>query len=274
VPLARAPEVGAALEEALGPAPEGPGLLPLRELLGAVGAHEWRRGGVWVPELEARVHPHHGVFAPIRGAYLGLFAAALAGRDLGGRRVFDVGTGTGVLAFLAARRGARVVATDAEPRAVACARENAERLGLADRVEVVGADLFPEGRADLVLCNPPWIPADAHSALDRAVYDPGGRFLARFLAGLQDHLAPGGEGLLVLSDLAERLGLRAPGDLARAFAQAGLIASATGSVRSDHARTRDPDDPLHLARRDEVSTLYLLQSKAPTPGDDTEREDV
>ena len=191
IPLPRAPDVSEALGEALGPAPEGEGLLPLREVLGAVGAHEWRRSGVRVAALGERVHPHHGVFAPVRGEYADLAGAVLAGRDLAGKVAFDVGTGTGVLAFLAARRGARVVATDSEPRAVACARENAVRLGLADRVEVRQADLFPEGRADLVLCNPPWIPADAHTPLERAVYDPGGRFLAGFLAGLADHLAPG-----------------------------------------------------------------------------------
>ncbi len=265
VPLPRAPEVEAALEEALGPPPEPPpgveALLPLRDLLGAIGAHEWRRTGLPVAALGARIHPHHGVFAPVRGEYLELVAAELADRDLAGARAFDVGTGTGVLAFLAARRGARVVATDAEPRAVACARENAARLGLGDRVEVVEADLFPPGRADLVLCNPPWVPADAHSPLDRAVYDPGGRFLARFLAGLPAHLAPGGEALLTLSDLAERLGLRPPGFLSGAFGEAGLEPVSTRAADPSHPRSRDEEDPLHLARKDEVVTLYRLRAR-------------
>ncbi|HET8724172.1 MAG TPA: methyltransferase [Anaeromyxobacteraceae bacterium] len=260
VPLSRAPDVAAALAEALGPGPEGPGLLPLRELLGAVGAHEWRRSGVEVPALGGRVHPHHGVFAPVRGEYAALVGAALAGRDLAGKVAFDVGTGTGVLAFLAARRGARVVATDAEPRAVACARENAQRLGLADRVEVVQADLFPEGRADLVLCNPPWVPADAHTPLERAVYDPKGAFLSRFLDGLPAHLAPGGECLLVLSDLAERLGLRSAGRLEESFARAGLVRVEARSTPAAHPRAHDPDDPLHAARAGEVTTLHVLRA--------------
>lgn len=259
IPLPRAPDVAEALAAALGPAPEGGGMLPLREILGAVGAHEWRKGGVPVAALGARVHPHHGVFAPVRGEYADLVGAALAGRDLTGKVVFDVGTGTGVLAFLAARRGARVVATDSEPRAVACARENAERLGLSDRVEVREADLFPEGRADLVLCNPPWVPADAHTPLERAVYDPGGRFLAGFLAGLRDHLAPGGEAFLVLSDLAERLGLREPGTLEAAFAGVGLRRVEARTAPAAHPRAKDPDDPLHEARAGEVTTLHVLR---------------
>jgi methylase of polypeptide subunit release factors len=142
---------------------------------------------------------------------------------------------------------------------VACARENVERLGLADRIEIREGDLFPEGRADLVLCNPPWIPADAHTPLERAVYDPGGRFLDRFLAGLRDHLAPGGEGWLLLSDLAERLGLREPGALERAFAAAGLVRVASRSLPAAHPRASDPDDPLHAARAGEVTTLHVLR---------------
>ena len=213
-------------------------MLPLREVLGAVGAHQWRKGGVPVPSLGARVHPHHGVFAPVRGEYAELVGSALAGRDLAGKLVFDVGTGTGVLAFLAARRGARVIATDSERRAVACARENAGLLGLEGQVEVREADLFPQGQADLVLCNPPWIPADAHTALERAVYDPGGRFLSRFVEGLAGHLAPGGEGWLVLSDLAERLGLREPGALEAAFAAAGLRRVEARTAPAIHPRSK------------------------------------
>ena len=64
------------------------------------------------------------------------------------------------IAAAATRRGAaRVVATENDARALACARENIARLGLAAQVEVVEANLFPEGRANLIVCNPPWIPA-------------------------------------------------------------------------------------------------------------------
>jgi len=261
VRLPRAPELAAALEEAFGDAPEGEALLPLREVLGAVGAHEWRRRGVEVPALGARVHAWYGVFAPVRGEYADLVGAALSGRDLSGRLAFDVGTGTGVLAFLAARRGARVVASDSAPEAVACARDNAARLGLAGQVEVRQAHLFPEGRADLVLCNPPWVPAPAHGPLDRAVYDPGSRFLSGFLAGLPAHLAPAGEALLVLSDLAERLGLRPPGFLAEAAAAAGLSIERVASAAPRHPRALDEEDPLHAARAGEVTTLWRLEAR-------------
>jgi SAM-dependent methyltransferase len=258
VPLRRAPDVAAALDEALGPAPVTPGLLPLRDLLGMIGAHEWRRRGVPVAALGASVHPHYGVYAPVRGEYVDLVAAAAREWPTQGKRALDVGTGTGVLAFVLARGGARVVATDVEPRAVACARENAERLGLSGAVEVVLADLSPDGRFDLVVSNPPWIPDEAHSPLERAVYDPGGAFLERLVLGLPARLEPGGEAWIVISDLAERLGLRPEGRIAALAAQAGLRVADVREARPSHPRARDEDDPLHEARAGEVTRLHRL----------------
>lgn len=257
VELSRAPDLRAACEEALGPA-TGPGALPLRDLLGMIGAHEWRRRGVHVPALGALVHPHYGVYAPIRGEYVDLVARAADAWPVAGKRALDLGTGTGVLAFVLARRGARVLATDLEPRAVACARENAARLGLDAAVEVRAADLFPGETVELAVSNPPWLPADAHGALDRAVYDPGGTFLARLVAGLRPALRPGGEAWIVISDLAERLGLRPEGHLERLAADAGLRIADVLETRPTHPRARDLDDPLHEARAGEVVRLLRL----------------
>ncbi len=166
--------------------------------------------GIEIPATGGRIHPHYGVFAPIRREYVELVADAPLPASMPSNSVaFDIGTGTGVLAAVLARRGVqRVVATDMDPRALACARENLERLGLAKQVEVVQADLFPEGRAALVVCNPPWVPARPSSPIERGIFDLESGMLRGFLAALPAHLEPGGEGWLVLSDLAEHLGLR------------------------------------------------------------------
>ncbi|WP_205326399.1 class I SAM-dependent methyltransferase [Glycomyces sp. YM15] len=255
--LRRAPEVRRACTEAYGP-PSGPIAVAFTELQGVLSAHQWREQGVLVPALGDRVFPHYGVFSPIRGEYVDLVAQAPPPAVTG--TAFDLGTGTGVLAAVLARRGFdRVTATDVNPRALACARDNAERLGLADRIDATVPGLFPDGRADLVVCNPPWLPGRPVSAVEGGVYDPDGAMLHGFLTGLADHLNPGGEGWLVFSDLAEHLGLRTRADLLGAFANAGLEVLGRLDTRPSHPGTERSPDLLADARRREVTSLWRLR---------------
>ena len=191
VPLRRAPDVRQACAEAYGPGEERY-VASMRELLGVIGAHEWRKKGIEIPALGGRIHPHYGVFAPVRNEYVDLVAEVpLPSTAL----AFDIGTGTGVLAAVLARRGVeRVVATEHEIRALSCARANLARLRLDEKVEVVQADLFPEGRAPLVVCNPPWIPARPSSPIEHAVYDFQSRMLRGFLGGWRRTSSRAGKG--------------------------------------------------------------------------------
>ncbi len=262
IALRRAPDWRTACQEAWGPPSGAPCVVALRELLGMVGAHEWRKKGVEIPALGAaphnRIHPHYGVFSPVRGEYIDLVAQApLPSTEL----AFDIGTGTGVLAAVLARRGVRrVVATELAPRALACAQDNLRRLGLQGRVELLQADLFPPGRAPLVVCNPPWLPARPVSAVEQAVYDEDSRMLRGFLSGVREHLAPGGEAWLVLSDLAEHLGLRTREQLLGWMADAGLTVHARHDIRPRHGKAQDTTDPLHAARAAEVTSLWRLMA--------------
>lgn len=94
IPLRRAPDVQAACSEAWGAA-DGASLVALRELLGVVGAHEWRRRGVPIAALGgALLYPHYGVFSPVRGEYVRLVAEApLPAACAGDARAWDIGTG-------------------------------------------------------------------------------------------------------------------------------------------------------------------------------------
>ncbi|TXL92411.1 class I SAM-dependent methyltransferase [Streptomyces sp. IB2014 016-6] len=259
--LRRAPDVRRACAQAYGP-PSGVRVVALTELLGVIGARQWRAKGVEVPALAARVHPHYGVFSPVRGEYVDLVARApLDGPSpvAPGRTAFDLGTGTGVLAAVLAGRGFdRVVATDISPRALDCADDNVRALGLAGRIDVVGPCLYPEGRADLVVCNPPWIPARPTSTVEQGVYDHDSGMLRGFLAGLASHLEPGGEGWLVLSDLAEHLGLRTRRELLSGIAAAGLRVVDRTGTKPRHPRAADTTDPLHAARAAETTSLWRL----------------
>ncbi len=262
VPLRRAPDVRAACEQAYGAASE-PYIASLRGLQGLIGAYEWRKNGVEIPVLNTRIHPHYGVFAPIRGEYVGLVNDAPLPKLIAQNFVaFDIGTGTGVLAAVLARRGIkRIVATDQDRRALHCAQENLTHLGLAENVEVMQADLFPEGRAALIVCNPPWVPARPSSPLEYAVFDPESKMLRGFLSGLAAHLEQGGEGWLILSDLAEHLGLRSRDELLAMIDTAGLQVLGKLDVKPHHPRVSDTSDPLHAARAAELTSLWRLGIK-------------
>jgi methylase of polypeptide subunit release factors len=256
--LHRAPDVTQASEEAYGQADE-PFVASLRELLGIIGAHEWRKKGIDIPATGGRIHPHYGVFAPLRTEYVKLISEMpLPSTTL----AFDIGTGTGVLAAVLARRGVqKIIATDQDQRALACAKENIARLGFAEKVEIVEADLFPEGRAPLIVCNPPWIPARPSSPLEHAVYDPDSRMLRGFLNGLAEHLEPNGEGWLILSDLAEHLGLRKRAELLALIEVANLRVVERIDIRPNHPRSQDTSDPLHAARAAEITSLWRLATR-------------
>ena len=266
IPLRRAPDVQAACTQAWGPADGTARVIALRELQGIVSAYEWRKNGVQIPALQTlggydRIHPHYGVFSPVRGEYVDLVAQAPlpATATQKAAVAWDIGTGTGVLATVLARRGvAQVIATDHAARALACAQDNVQRLGVAAQVQLCNVDLFPPGHADLIVCNPPWLPVRATTSLEQAVYDPDSRMLRGFLAGLAAHLRPGGEGWLILSDLAEHLGLRSRADLLAWTEAAGLRVVGRLDIRPHHRKAQNASDPLHSARAAEVTSLWRL----------------
>lgn len=256
----RAPDVAQACLEAWGPPPTPAFNVSLRELLGVIGAYEWRKKGVEIPALglppNNRIHPYHGVFSPVRGEYIDLVAIApLPSLEL----AFDIGVGTGVLSAVLAKRGVhRVIATDQDPRALACAQDNLQRLGFASQVSLKETHLFPEGLAPLIVCNPPWVPARPSSPIEHAVYDEGSGMLKGFLSGLSAHLAPNGEGWLILSDLAEHLHLRSREELLQWIDAGGLRVIERLDTRPRHNKATDVNDPLHQARGAEVTSLWRL----------------
>ena len=263
ISLRRAPDISQACLEVYGPV-QHPYAVSLRELMGLIGAHEWRKNGVFIPVLskngEVRIHPHYGVFSPLRGEYVDLVLHAPLPKAVHSNSLaFDIGVGTGVLAIALVHRGInRVLGTDQDQRALACAMENIKNLGLENQIAIVAADLFPAGKAALVVCNPPWVPARPSTPLERAVYDPESRMLKGFLGGLADHLLLDGEGWLILSDLAEHLGLRTREGLLEMIRLAGLAVLGRLDVKPMHKKVFDGNDALHAARIKETTSLWRL----------------
>lgn len=267
IPLRRGQEVRDACIAALGEpqADAADAVISLRGLLALVSAWEWRKKGAFVPALDANIHPHFGVFSPVRGEYVDLVAQAPLPQpcDL----AYDIGVGSGVLSAVLAKRGIpQVIATDTDPRALACATDNLQSLGYDPQVQLLQADLFPPGAeiaqpADLILCNPPWLPAEPTSPIEAAVYDPDSRMLRAYLAGVAQHLSATGEAWLVLSDIAEHLGLRSREQLLEWISDAGLVVAGRLDTRPHHPKTRNNTDALHKARSREITSLWRLKKR-------------
>lgn len=139
------------------------------------------------------------VYAPSEDSYLML--DAIAKLAIKGKRVLDLGTGSGILGLFCAIRGAQVTVTDVEVEALQQVRKAADALGL--NVELVQSNLFRNvhGKFDLILFNPPYLPS---SSIDDRTVDGGreGSILARrFLAELGSYLRPEGSAILLLSSL-------------------------------------------------------------------------
>ncbi|HUC71581.1 MAG TPA: 50S ribosomal protein L11 methyltransferase [Stellaceae bacterium] len=153
-----------------------------------------------------------------------LFAEFIGRLDLGGKRVLDVGTGSGVLALAAARAGAEsVIAADINPNAALSAAENARANGVGDRVAALCSDLLsavaPRPLFDVILSSPPKHAGEPRDLADRGWHaGPDYRDVAALFEQARRRLKPDGRLLVMVSSdtdldlfgrLIDRAGFRA-----------------------------------------------------------------
>jgi release factor glutamine methyltransferase len=143
------------------------------------------------------------------------FAEFIGGLDLKGRRVADVGTGSGILALAAARAGAsQVIALDINPNAAWAANVNAGINGLGDRVAGVCSNLLsslaPRPLFDVIVSNPPYFAGEPRDLADRAWHSgPSHRDIVELFVQARERLAPGGRMYALFSARADLAHLRA-----------------------------------------------------------------
>ncbi len=146
-----------------------------------------------------------GVFHPVPYDSSRILLDVLKRRnhELRGKRVLDMGTGSGIHAIAASRLGADVVAVDINPEAIESASDNAYLNGVGDRIQFIKSDLFGKVSKeifDLVLFNPPFYESKPESVEDKAWYDSKNKSLISFIEQLPEYLAQSGEALVILSD--------------------------------------------------------------------------
>jgi methylase of polypeptide subunit release factors len=156
------------------------------------------------------------------------FAQFIDGLDLKGKRVAEIGTGSGILALAAARAGAEmVVAVDINPNAALCAGDNARINGLSDRVFTLCSNLLsalaPRPLFDVILSSPPSFPGKPKDMADRAWFaGPDYRDIYEMFGQARERMRPGGRFYLLLSSDSD-LGI-----LGKAVARNGFRARLVG----------------------------------------------
>ena len=133
------------------------------------------------------------------------FAGFIDGLDFSGKRVVDIGTGSGILALAAARAGSEnVTATDINPNAALTAAENARANGLGDRVSAVCTDLLsafaPRPLFDVILSSPPKHAGEPRNLADRGWHaGPNYRDIAALFDQSRERLKPSGRMYVMVS---------------------------------------------------------------------------
>jgi release factor glutamine methyltransferase len=190
-----------------------------------------------------------------------------------GERMLEIGAGLGLAAVLAARAGARVVATDIVPAAVAAIRANAALNGVSIDVRLGDAYAPVAGeRFDLIASNPPQMPtpagrerADATAAADNGGPD-GWEILDRIIAGAPAHLVPGGRLVFtIFAFLGRKTALarcEAVGLVPRIVAGETQPFPRIGYERLEHLRALDAEGTLGRAVPDHVER-FVVEGRLP-----------
>lgn len=247
-------------------------LLPLSDFLGMVGGYEWNRRGVFIEALQEYIYPHHGVFPPTRQDYIELLDNIDTTSPKQDTSLMEVGIGTGVLSIilLQQKKVKRVIGTDCNPYAIACAKDNLKRFGYGERVDLVQTDLFPtkeetmNEKVDIVLFNPPWIPSmpsETATWFDQSTYDSGQNSLRRFLSEVQHYVHEDGHVYLLLSNLGMLLGLYKEQALHDMFTTGNLELVEVNTTKSKVVTKKISGDDIAKARAQEVISLYKLRVK-------------
>jgi release factor glutamine methyltransferase len=126
-----------------------------------------------------------------------------------GQDVWDIGTGTGLIALTAKREGAHyVLATDLNPDAVKNAKENSKLLGL--KIDIRQADVFGSivKKVDIITFNPPFTDQQAKQSHEISFWDKDHKTLRNFFGNVRKHLKPGGKAFIAWSSFGDTKKLR------------------------------------------------------------------
>lgn len=177
------------------------------EVQGMNSSWQWYEKGLEVKTLNLRIHPFYGTYFPTRFDHLKLFDKWLKKYKGSKENAIEIGVGSGVLSFQLIQNGfKKIFATDTNKNAIIGVSQESKRLGFEDKIRVNHGDLFEncDVQADLIVFNPPWLPAKhaLEEGIDKAMYYEE-KLFPRFFEQAQKYLAPNGKVVLIFSNLAK-----------------------------------------------------------------------
>ncbi len=241
-------------------------LISLPDLLGLNGAWQWYSKGIKYQVLDYKLHPFYGVYFPTRTTHLTMLEGWMKDNMKNTDHVTDIGTGCGVMGFMAIKHGAvKVTATDINPNAIYSASMDARRLGLQKKISTEQASFFGTGNKDagtgrqLTIFNPPWIPGKCETPIDKGIYYEEG-FFEKFFAEAADHTDLGELLVVVFSDYAIVAGIAEENPIEEAVAanRSFIIKNRLTSKVSE--RTDKPTKSwINSIREKETAELWVIE---------------
>jgi release factor glutamine methyltransferase len=154
-------------------------------------------------ELKLKIYP--GVFHPKFFFSTQVFADFIQKLDLAGKKVCEVGAGSGLLSFIAFSKGALVYSFDINPIAIDGIKENLNNnFKSTENFNIYLSDLFdtiPENKFDIILINPPYFFSDPSDAGSYAWYcGKNGEYFEKLFKQLGDYIKPTSQIFIILAD--------------------------------------------------------------------------
>lgn len=185
-------------------------ILTFPQVQGLNSSWQWYKNGLYIPVLHKKIHPWYSTYFPTRFEHLELFENWLKQYKGDKSHAIDVGIGSGVLAMQMLNHGfSHVYGTDTNPNAIIGLNEYNTGNKLQSKLTLMHGDLFDNcpKDADVIVFNPPWLPADnATESLDAAIYYLDTLF-PRFFEEATRYLKNQSRLVLLFSNLAQLSGL-------------------------------------------------------------------
>jgi len=236
-------------------------LMQFSDFLGMNGAWQWYEKGIKYPVLDEALHPFYGVYFPTRFEHLLLLDKWLASQPVF-TRALDIGAGCGVLSFLLMKHSAQQVhATDINPNAIYGLKHELERNDaghklFAEQSSFTGSFIPQDG--DIIVFNPPWIPAVAEAGIDWAMYySPG--FFEGFFSEAHQKMRPGSKLVLLFSNFARVAGITSENPIAHELKSGGRFRLVEKIEMPVHQIPSQRKNWLSVIRSKENVELWVLE---------------